>query len=307
MTASLPAVSGPQTQSPGGWKRSYAPDELLEVGCPRCGADGADEVAREFGIAIARCTACGLTYTRTPVPDSQSHYLVSEAEFRAKYGPVFRGEQPHPRDPNYDEHLDLLERHAPGRDLLDVGAHAGFFLRRAAARGWNVTGVEPSPVSSELARTEFGLNVITGALVDAALPAASFDAITLTDVFEHVGEPRAMLAEVRRLLRPGGVVFIKVPNVRYVRAKHATLRRLPGLLDDCFDAREHLVYYSASTLRSTLEEAGFAVRAITVPAPIQAGGALRRLVRGAGTRLARTLPGGPATPLATDLGIVAAR
>lgn len=289
------------------WKRSYDEDELLVVVCPRCGSDDARPVAREFGIEIARCGACGLTYTRTPLPDPQGHYRTDREVFLRKYEDVFAGTQPHPRDPNYDEHLDLLERATSGRDLLDIGSHAGFFLRRAAARGWNAVGVEPSPVTSALARERFGLDVRTGMLEDAALPQASFDAATMTDVFEHVGEPGSLLREIRRLLRSGGVLFIKVPNVRYVRAKSLLLGRVPGLLDDCYDAREHLVYYSAPTLRQTLSAAGFRVEAITVPAPIHAGGALRRAIRAAGPALARRLPRGAELPLSTDLAALARR
>lgn len=289
------------------WKRFYDAAELLVVSCPRCGSDEANSVAREFGITISRCRACGLTYTRTPLPDSQSHYQTDRALFLRKYGGVFAGTEPHPRDHNYDEHLDILEGATSGRDLLDIGSHAGFFLRRAVARGWNVVGVEPSSVTSALAREHFGLDVHTGTLDEATLSEQTFDVATMTDVFEHVGEPGPMLAEIRRLLRPRGVLFIKVPNVRYVRVKRLLLGPVPGLLDDCFDAREHLVYYSAPTLRETLVAAGFKVEAITVASPIQAGSRLRRAVRGLGPALARRLPRGPDLPLSTDLNALARR
>jgi SAM-dependent methyltransferase len=303
----LPGVSPTDSPVDRGWKRSYDEDELLVVRCPRCASDDAHPVAREFGITIARCGACGLTYNRTPLPDSQGHYRTDREHFLRKYERVFAGAEPHPRDRNYDEHLEVLERATSGRDLLDVGSHAGFFLRRAVLCGWTATGVEPSPVTSALARERFGLDVRTGTLADVALPEGAFDAVTMTDVFEHVGEPGPMLAEVRRVLRPGGVLFVKVPNVRYLRAKRLLLGRVPGLLEDCFDAREHLVYYSARTLRETLRGAGFKVEAIMVPAPIQAGGGLRRAVRALGPALARRLPRGPDLPLSTDLDALARR
>lgn len=290
-----------------GWKRSYDPHETLTVSCPRCASDDAHPVAREFGITIARCRDCGLTYTLTPLPDSQDHYGVDRELFECKYSGILEGRLPHPRDRNYDEHLDALEAAASGRDLLDVGSHAGFFLRRAVARGWDAIGVEPSPVTSALARDYFGLDVRTATLAAAALPDASFDVVTMMDVFEHVGEPGAMLAEIRRVLRPGGVLFIKVPNVRYVQAKQRLLGWVPGLLEDCFDAREHLVYYSAATLRQSLTAADFEVEAIGVALPIQAGGALRRAARAVGPALARRVPHGAGLPLCTDLNALARR
>lgn len=290
-----------------GWKRFYEPDELLVVDCPRCASGDARGLAREFGITIARCRACGLTYNRTPLPESQGHYSPDREFLLRKYERYFAGTEPHPRDSNYGEHLDVLESVVDGRDLLDVGSHAGFFMRRAVARGWNAVGIEPSSVTSALARERFGLDVRTATLADARLPDGAFDVVTLTDVFEHVGEPGPMLAEIRRLLRPAGVLFIKVPNVRYLRAKQLLLGRIPGLVDDCWDAREHLVYYSAATLRQTLQAAGFAVEAVMVPAPIQAGGRMRRAVRGLGTAVARRLPRGADLPLSTDLDAIARR
>lgn len=303
----MPGVSAPSGSASARWKRAYDAGELSVVRCPGCGSDKARPVAREFGITIARCRGCGLTYTRTPLPDSQGHYHVDRELFERKYEPVFAGTAPHGRDRNYDEHLGVLERATDGRDLLDIGSHAGFFLRRAVARGWKAVGIEPSPVTSALARERFGLDVRTGTLADAALPEGSFDAATMTDVLEHIAEPGPMLKQIRRLLRPGGVLFVKVPNVRYVRAKCALLGRVPGLLDDCFDAREHLVYYSAPTLRRTLRAAGFEVEAMMVPMPVQTGGRLRRMVRASGPVLARRLPRGADLPLSTDLDALARR
>ena len=275
--------------------------------CPDCGGDDPRRIAREFGIVVARCRSCGLVYTRTPRPVSQDHYLVSRETFMAKYGSIVRDETPHPRDANYEEHLETLERLTEGRDLLDVGSHAGFFMRRARGRGWNVQGVEPSPVSAQLARDNFDLRVLTGTLDSVELPSESFDVATLTDVLEHIPHPRALLQALRGLLRPGGRVFIKVPNVRYVRAKQWTVGRLPGATDDIYDAREHLVYYSETTLRRMVESSGFEVELLQVPSPIQTGGTLRRGFRAAGARLARVLPGGVGSPLATDLVIVGRR
>lgn len=67
-----------------GWKCTYDVRELLVVSCPRCGSDDARPVARELGVTIARCRACRLTYTRTPLPDSQGHYHVDREVFARK-------------------------------------------------------------------------------------------------------------------------------------------------------------------------------------------------------------------------------
>jgi SAM-dependent methyltransferase len=289
------------------WKTGYDAEELVDVGCPGCGLRRPHDLATEFGLVIARCGQCGLVYTRKRLPDAQGHYHGSVEDGLAKYRDVFDGVAPHGRDVNYEEHLDLLESLTAPGDLLDVGSHCGFFLRKAQARGWRVLGLEPSPSSSQLAREQFGLDVKTATLEDAHVRDASFDVVTLVDVFEHVGAPRPLLKEIRRVLRPGGRVFIKVPNVHYVLLKHRTLRRFPGLLDDVFDAREHLVYYSDSTLAIMLGTCGFRVEVLATPSPIQTGGTLRRVIRAAGPAIARRLPRGTASPLATDIVAVGRR
>ena len=289
------------------WKTTYRPDELVDVTCPGCEQRRPRDLASEFGLVIARCGSCGLVYTRTTLRDPQGHYRGSVEDGLVKYRTVFEGMSPHGRDPNYEEHLDLLASLTAPGDLLDVGSHSGFFLRKARDRGWRTVGVEPSPSSSQLAREQFGLDVRTATLEEADLPDGAFDVVTLVDVFEHVGAPRALLAEIRRVLRPGGRVFIKVPNVRYVLLKHRTLRHAPGLLEDVFDAREHLVYYSDATLARMLRTSGFEVELLAVPSPIQAGGAVRRAVRAAGPAIARRLPRGTGLPLATDIVAVGRR
>jgi 2-polyprenyl-3-methyl-5-hydroxy-6-metoxy-1,4-benzoquinol methylase len=290
------------------WQERYAAGELLVVPCPFCGSDDAQEIASEFGISIARCAACALIFTRTPRPGSQDHYRLGREEVLAKYAVYVEERRPHPRERNYAEHLATLEALTPGRDLLDVGSHAGFFLRRARARGWNVRGVEPSEVTAAIARELVGLDVVTGTLDSSAIAPESADVVTMVDVFEHVPNPQEALAAVKRVLRPGGLVFVKVPNVRYVQAKARLLGRLPGrLAEDLWDAREHLVYYSAETLTRALRDAGFEVERLLVPLPIAAGGRARNALRDLVARVARALPRGTATPLATDLAIVGRR
>jgi 2-polyprenyl-3-methyl-5-hydroxy-6-metoxy-1,4-benzoquinol methylase len=286
------------------WKRSYAGDELLHVACPVCGSGAGRDIAHEFGIVIALCRSCGVVFTRTPLPDSQRHYAVARSVVEQKYGRILSREAEHPRTANFHEHLALLERLTSGRRLLDVGAHCGFFLDAARSRGWRTTGVEPSPVTSALAQERFGLDVRCGTLDDVALPAAGFDVVTLVDVFEHVPDPRRSLEQVGRLLHFGGRLFIKLPNVRYVLAKYRLLGRL-GLVDDAFDAREHLTHYSIATLKQVLRMTGFEIEVTSVPSPIQSGPSWQRAIRAAGPRLARRLPHGVASPLATDISVVA--
>jgi 2-polyprenyl-3-methyl-5-hydroxy-6-metoxy-1,4-benzoquinol methylase len=111
------------------------------------------------------------------------------------------------------ESIPLYLRAAPGARLLDVGCGNGIFAARMRELGWTVSGVEPDAGAAALARDVFGLDVHTGTLEDARLPAAGYDAVTLNHVIEHVPDPQTTLEQCRRVLRPGGRLVITTPNI----------------------------------------------------------------------------------------------
>src|SRR3712207_6307784 len=248
------------------------PQSLVHVACPSCGADVPTRVAREGPLGIARCGACRLLYVTPRLAQPQAHYHGDREAVLRKYGPILRGERGHNRDPNYEQELAVLRRYKPRGRLLDVGTHCGFFLRKARGMGWELTGVEPSPIGAQLAREFYGLDVQTATLQGAGLPDHSFDVVTMVDVFEHVSEPLELLAEVRRVLRDDGLLFVKVPNGRYNMFKYRLFRRALRLCDvEIFDAKEHVVHYTEETIANVLAAGGFRVELMFVPLPIQDG------------------------------------
>ena len=110
-------------------------------------------------------------------------------------------------DPEYVEQIIplALEYLGTRHDVLDVGAGEGQIARAAAAAGARVVGLDPTRSQMELARERGGGPVYALAGSDA-LPVAdgSFDAVVVCLVFEHVDAFEASLAEVARVLRPGG-------------------------------------------------------------------------------------------------------
>ena len=206
------------------------------------------------------------------------------------------------------QELGVLRKLKPRGVLLDVGTHCGFFLRKARGMDWTLLGVEPSPIGAELAREYLGLDVRTATLEAAGFPDASADIVTMVDVFEHVADPRDLLAAVRRVLKDDGLLFIKVPNGRYNLFKYRLIRQIMGLKQvEIFDAKEHVVHYTIETLRASLAENGFGIRLDFVPLPIQDGAAWKCALRTIARRIARLQKavGGGFGPLATDIAVVA--
>jgi SAM-dependent methyltransferase len=104
---------------------------------------------------------------------------------------------------------DFATLRPPGR-LLDVGCASGWLIKHALERGWEAQGVELSPNAVAVARAN-GLDVVEGDLISARLPAAGFDLVYLGDVLEHVPDCRTVLAEVARILAPGGFLYLRGP------------------------------------------------------------------------------------------------
>lgn len=99
----------------------------------------------------------------------------------------------------------------PGR-LLDIGAGRGEMLKAATARGWKAVGLEPASEFARFAREYSGAEVIEAKLEDRPFEENSFDVVTLGAVLEHVFNPVEILREINRVLRPGGMLWLDIPN-----------------------------------------------------------------------------------------------
>lgn len=104
-------------------------------------------------------------------------------------------------------------RFVRGGRLLDIGCGSGDWLRLMKARGWCVEGVDLDEAAVANANSR-GLSVQCGTVHDLNCPDAHFDAVTLNQVIEHVPDPVAVLAECRRILKPGGHLILYTPNSR---------------------------------------------------------------------------------------------
>jgi 2-polyprenyl-3-methyl-5-hydroxy-6-metoxy-1,4-benzoquinol methylase len=252
-------------------KTRYAPEDVESIPCPYCGSSDATELAREYGaIGIVRC-ACGLIYTSPRPRDPERNYWGDRDTYYREAKLVFEGRRSHHRDPNYREELAFIAKYVPTGRFLDVGCNMGMLLRHAHRMEWDAWGVEPSPSLSSLARDELGLSVHTCYLSE--VPAdfnGTCDVVALSDVFEHVTDPLGMLAHARRMLKAGGILFVKVPNGLFSVFKHRLSRLLGTTLQHgVWDSYEHVVHYTDVTLRRMLEKGGFRVVELRLAKPVQ--------------------------------------
>jgi 2-polyprenyl-3-methyl-5-hydroxy-6-metoxy-1,4-benzoquinol methylase len=185
----------------------------------------------------------------------EQDFRCGRSEARSTDEAAFRAEN--------DGLLDRLEPLRGQGRLLEVGCASGLLLKRARERGWAVTGVEFSPEAVAQARS-LGLDVHQGTLDEARLQADTFDVVFMGDVLEHVPDCRETLAEVARVLAPGGHAVVRGPITTHSLARRAGLL-LYGLMATDIVLREppyHLWEFRPGSLARLAQRCGLEVVAI---------------------------------------------
>lgn len=236
---------------------------MEEASCILCAKPGQtwfekpDKFPPHERFRVVRCRACGLGWVSPrPSPDDIGRFYPDTYSWR----PETEGEESpvHRLERWYRFHLlrfetrQLLARTdlAPGDPVLDVGCGSGDRLLVMKQAGLEPAGVEITP-AADYARERLSLDVRRGTLEDARLEDGRFRAVTLYNVVEHVHDPRRVLAEARRVLKPGGWIVLQCPNARSLQAR--LFRRRWAALDVPRD----LYYYTPAILGRLLREEGF--------------------------------------------------
>jgi SAM-dependent methyltransferase len=212
---------------------------------------------------LVECRGCGMRFLAVQPAGTAFAELYSADYFEADYRcgrsarSSFDGEAFVAEDRGL---LDAFEALTPPGRLLDVGCATGWLLEHARARGWQAQGVELSAAAVGFARGR-GLDVHHGDLASAALPAASFDLVYMGDVLEHVPDCRATLAEVARLLRPGGHLYLRGPITTHSLARSLALwgYRLLGRVIVLREPPYHLWEFTPRSLARLASEVGLTV------------------------------------------------
>ena len=181
-------------------------------------------------FTMVRCSDCGLIYLdpRLAIDEMVAHYNYT------RFTVDNAAQLPEPEsliDTAKNAHKGaLVDRHhagAPGA-ILDVGCARGEFLAFMRRRGWEVMGTELAP---DFPRTcdvpiRYGTEALSGLIAENR----RYDVITLWAVLQHVYEPAALLADCRRLLQPGGLLFVLISNAASPAARWLRNADAPRLL-----------------------------------------------------------------------------
>lgn len=218
--------------------------------CPLCGEDpsGAEHLFHENGEAILSCRACGMMYLdhcSQETDDADAAQYVRN--FVAIHDNLLQAGSRAARS--------ILDSLGSATSLLEVGIGVGALAQQAGRRGMDYWCVEPS---SELVAIALAKGLIreektfVAPIEQVELPRERFEAVVLNMVLEHLLDPVGALATALTTLKPGGFLYVEVPNSRLFTLR-AALRRALGMSSFM---PGHINFFTPATLRRALARAG---------------------------------------------------
>ena len=234
------------------------------VHCPLCDSDTSDVLYtlgdyythRPGQFTLIRCRRCRLVYlSPRPTIDAMDAYYPSTYESGT---PLVVENLPWPRRwlvqyGMWKRCRPLLADQPAGR-VLDVGCGTGHFVAAMERHGWEAAGIDRNPQAVTFAREALNAKVNVGKIEQSSFPDHTFDAVTMWDSLEHVHDPRGVLLEIHRILKPEGRLLLRVPSLDSLDA-HLFGPYWAGL-----DAPRHLTVFSRETITRLLSEMGFGIQ-----------------------------------------------
>lgn len=240
---------------------------MESVNCTLCGANNSEILfnGRDlwYGIPgsfpVRRCRECSLIYLspRPSVEEMARYYPTRYAPYQLAEANASNFLQRWNRRYSENKKVRAVEKYiTPKGRALDIGCATGDFLDRLRDRGWEVVGVEMNDEAASYGRTHLRLDIFTGQLEEAGFAKNSFSLITMWHVLEHVHNPLDTLDEVARILSPGGVFVLAVPNPDSLEAR--LFRRFWA----GWDVPRHLHIFSRSLLQQVLHSRGWRIDSV---------------------------------------------
>lgn len=216
--------------------------------CYICGSDDLYHMYELSHGSIIRCRSCGAGRTIFKVGKNLNQEIFDQerwTETRNILASILRDEA--------QSRYTLLEQLSPGKNLLEIGCGTGEFLEVAKLNGHIVTGVEISGAAVKNIKSRRpDINIKHCYLHEAGFRPESFDVIVAFHLLEHIEDLRTFLSHIKFLLKPGGLFYVRVPNL------DSWYRKILGKSWWGFSI-EHITHFTSRGLRTLFEGESFDV------------------------------------------------
>jgi SAM-dependent methyltransferase len=194
-----------------------SPPHASWIACNACGADAFHELLRVGDWHIGACSVCSLIYVN-PMPfyTTADYHEVAHPFYYTRHQreitPVKVEVERHQLGRQLARIAALVPRPLPPPTFLDVGCGPGVAVRAAVELGWHAVGIDIDAALVRMGREALGVDLRCSTIGDSRLPAGAFTFVRLKSVLHNLPDPYEALRELGRVLAPGGVVLITVPN-----------------------------------------------------------------------------------------------
>lgn len=242
--------------------------ELEQIDCPVCGPSQTSLWLDDHKqTRYLRCNTCATVYASPRLTQNVRHSNIDTVwDYSSEL--VAREAL---RIPALKQEAEYIQQHIQGGRLLDVGCSSGDFFRFFPQPAWERYGVELSPSAAEYSAKTYNAQVVPGTLRSANWPVKFFDMVSMIDMLYLVDDPRAELEEVRRILKPTGMVAIEITGQAYMFFRSRGLITLFMEGRWCrLDPDTHLYWFTPAGLRQLLESSGLQpVAWYVAPSPVR--------------------------------------
>ncbi|MCA9033841.1 MAG: class I SAM-dependent methyltransferase [Planctomycetaceae bacterium] len=223
---------------------------LVNSNCPLCNSPKSRFETTIATYQLDKCENCDFVFMNprcTPEHLEEIYTVRDEEELVELYAKIASASV----IAEYQQKLERIEALVPNKGrLLDFACAAGYFFEQAQNRGWDAHGCDIGQWANRAAKERGLKNLHVGMLDEIGFEPESFDVIYAAQVFEHLLSPKVDLANLLRLLKPGGLLYIDVPN-------YQTLPIMLGRDDFMLnEPPQHINYFTPSTLRQMLQDVG---------------------------------------------------
>lgn len=259
-----------------------APDgQTIRIACPVCGDGSFSKYLSVDSYFIVKCDHCRFTLVN-PRPTEES-ILALYRSFTNPYMHATYEPDEFELPTLVDLASQMRKRLKPETEIFEIACGRGTFLEVLARQGFRVSGCDF--VSST---TPHSSRIFPSRLVDCRFESSTFDAVIARNVLEHLFDPYVELKEAWRILRRGGLLYVKVPNLEY--SEGLRLRLMTGFKKrHDFIPPFHLNYFMPVHLRMLIERAGFELLEWRNEVPTRSGSPVQQFVRSGFFHVAETM------------------